>query len=274
MEKIKLASGHEIPMVGLGVFKAQNGQETEDSVKWALEAGYRHIDTAMIYGNEESVGKAIKESKVKREEIFITTKLWNEDIRQGSARQAIENSLKALQVDYIDLYLIHWPAKGFVNAWLEMEEFYKEGLVKSIGVSNFHKVHFDELLPKANIVPMVNQIESHPRLTNYDLINYCKDLNIEVQAWSPLGGGSTAKELLANDVLVSIGKKYNKSAAQVVIRWNIQRNVIVLPKSSNKDRIAQNIDVFDFELSKEDMKSIDNLNTNSRVGSHPENFNF
>ncbi len=274
MKNVKLKSGKEIPVVGLGVFKSASGLETENAVKWALEAGYRHIDTAKVYGNEESVGKAIKESGIKREEIFITTKLWNEDIRQGATRKAVENSLKALQVDYIDLYLIHWAAEGFVEAWLEMEKCYKEGLIKSIGVSNFHKVHFEELLPKASIVPMINQIESHPRLTNYELINYCKDLDIKVQAWSPLGGGATAKELLANDTLVSIGKKHNKSAAQVVIRWNIQRDVIVLPKSSNKDRIAQNIDVFDFELSLEDMKAIDDLNTNSRVGSHPENFNF
>ncbi len=274
MKNLKLASGYEIPMVGLGVFLAENGQETENAVKWALESGYRHIDTAKIYGNETAVGNAIKASGVKREDIFVTTKLWNEDIRQKNSAEAIKSSLKDLQLDYIDLYLIHWPADGFVEAWQQLENFYKQGLVRSIGVSNFHKVHLDALLPSCNIVPMVNQIESHPRLSNYELINYCKDKNIEIEAWSPLGGGSTAAELLLNDTLVSIGKKYNKSSAQVIVRWNVQRDVIVLPKSVHKERIAQNIDVFDFELSADDMKAIDGLNTNSRVGAHPENFDF
>ncbi len=274
MVNMKLKSGSEIPMVGLGVFLSEDGTETENAVTWALESGYRHIDTAKIYKNEKSVGNAIKASSTNREDIFITTKLWNEDIRQNNARKAITNSLKALQTDYIDLYLIHWPADGFVEAWLEMEKFYKEGLVKSIGVSNFHKVHFDALLPKCNIVPMVNQIESHPRLTNYELINYCKGLGMAIQAWSPLGGGRTAAELLANETLISIGKKYNKSTAQVIIRWNIQRDVIVLPKSVKKNRIAENIDVFDFELSTDDMKIIDSLNMDKRVGSDPENFAF
>ncbi len=274
MKNVKLKSGHEIPIIGLGVFKAVDGAETENAVKWAIESGYTHIDTAKIYRNEKSVGNAVKNSGVKRENLFITTKLWNEDIRQRNTEAALHESLKALQTDYIDLYLIHWAADGFVEAWLEMEKFYQQGLIKSIGVSNFHKVHFDALLPKCNIVPMINQIESHPRLTNYELINYCKDLGMEIQAWSPLGGGSTAAELLANDTLNSIGKKYGKSAAQVIIRWNVQRDVIVLPKSVHKERIAQNIDVFDFELSREDMDSIDALNKDARVGSHPETFTF
>ncbi len=274
MMKLKLSNGYEIPMVGLGVFLTPDGKDTENSVKWAIEAGYRHIDTAKIYGNEDSVGKALKDSGIKREDIFVTTKLWNEDIRQKNTRQAFEKSLKALQLDYLDLYLIHWAADGFVDAWLEIEKLYKEGLIKSIGVSNFHKVHFDALLPKAEIIPMINQIESHPRLSNYELINYCKNLGIAIQAWSPLGGGATAAELLANEVLIAIGKKYGKSSAQVIIRWNLQREVIVLPKSTHKDRIFQNYDVFDFELTDEDMKSINDLNTDSRVGSHPETFNF
>ncbi len=271
---LKFANGNSIPMVGLGVFLSEDGNETENAVKWALEAGYRHIDTAKIYGNEESVGKAMKESGVKREDIFLTTKLWNEDIRQGRNREAFYESLEKLGTDYIDLYLIHWPVEGRVEAWLEMEKLYKEGLIKNIGVSNFHKEHLDELLAKSSIVPCVNQIESHPRLTNCELIDYCKGLGIEVQAWSPLGGGTTAAELLKNETLVGIGEKYGKSAAQVIIRWNLQRNVIVLPKSVKKERIIQNFDVFNFELTNEDMEKIYALNTNSRVGADPMNFNF
>ncbi len=271
---LTLANGNSIPMVGLGVFLAENGAETENAVKWALEAGYRHIDTAKIYGNETAVGNAIKESGVKREDIFVTTKLWNEDIRQGKAREALLKSLEDLQLDYIDLYLLHWPVEGRVEAWFELEKLYNEGLIKNIGVSNFHKVHLDELLPKCTIVPHINQIESHPRLTNCELIDLCKENDIAVQVWSPLGGGKTAAELLANETLVNIGKKYGKTPAQVIIRWDLQRGVIVLPKSSHQDRIKQNFDVFDFELSAEDMATIFDMNTNTRVGADPENFDF
>ncbi len=271
---LKFANGNSIPMVGLGVFLSEDGQETENAVKWALEAGYRHIDTAKIYGNEKSVGKAMKESGVKREDIFLTTKLWNEDIRQGKAREACLKSLEDLGTDYIDLYLLHWPVEGRVEAWLELEKLYKEGLVKNIGVSNFTQAHLTELLEKATVVPCTNQIESHPKLTNTDLIDFCKARDISVEAWSPLGGGTTAAELLKNETLVAIGEKYGKSAAQVIIRWNLQRDVIVLPKSVNKERIIQNFDVFDFELSKEDMDAIFAMNTNSRVGADPDNFNF
>lgn len=267
-----LSNGVEIPMVGFGVFKTQSGDETVNAVKWALEAGYRHIDTAHIYGNEESVGKGMKESGVPREEIFLTTKLWNAYIREGKVRENFEESLKKLGTDYIDLYLIHWPADGRNEAWKVMEELYAEGKIRAIGVSNFHKYHYEELMQTAIIKPMVNQIESNPRFNNDELIKYCQSEGILVEAWSPLGGNGTS--MLTNETLVDIGAKYNKSAAQVVIRWNIQKDVVVLPKSANQGRIAQNYDVFDFELSKEDMDAITALNTNTRSGSDPDNFNF
>lgn len=274
MELLTFENGRKIPMVGLGVFKSENGMETENAVKWALDSGYTHIDTAMIYKNEQSVGKAIKESGKKREDLFITTKIWTDDIRSGNTRKALETSLKNLDMDYVDLYLIHWAVEGYEQTWKNLEKLYEEGLIKTIGVSNFHQVHFEKLLSNCNIVPFVNQIESHPKLANRELISYCQNKKIAIQAWSPLGGGRTAKEMLQSSVLIDIGKKYGKTPAQVIIRWNIQRNVIVLPKSVHQDRIIQNIDVFDFVLSSEDMEAIFAMDINARVGTNPENVPF
>lgn len=270
----QLANGNEIPMIGLGVFKSEEGSETVNAVRWAIESGYKHIDTAALYANEKSVGLGIKESGVDRSELFITTKLANPDTRAGKAREGFYTSLEKMGLDYIDLYLIHWPVDGRVEAWLEMEKLYKEGLIKNIGVSNFHKVHLDEFLKVTNIVPQINQIESHPKLQNTELIEYCRGLGIEMEAWSPLGGGKTATEMLQSPQLIELGAKYNKSPAQIIIRWNLQRGVVVLPKSVNKGRIAENINVFDFQLSEQDMEVMKGMNTNSRVGSDPENFNF
>lgn len=272
MNSLRLSNDVKIPVIGFGVFQTKSGEETENAVKWALEAGYRHIDTAKIYGNEESVGNAIKNSSVKREDIFLTTKLWNEDIRQGRAKEAFYESLERLQTDYVDLYLIHWPVEGFSEAWSVMEELYKEKKIRAIGVSNFHKHHFDELMKTATIKPMVNQIESNPLFNNQELIDYCQGENIIVEAWSPFGGnGST---MFSNETLVEIGNKYNKSAAQVITRYHLQRGIVTLPKSANESRIKANIDVFDFELSDEDMKRIHDLNENKRSGADPDNFNF
>lgn len=271
-KEIVLSNGLKIPEIGFGVYLSQDGQQTVDAVKWALEAGYRHIDTAYIYQNEESVGRAIRESGVPREEIFVTTKLWNSFIREGKVMDNFNESLRRLQLDYVDLYLIHWPAEGRNEAWGIMEDLYAQGKVKAIGVSNFQQHHYEELMQTAKIKPMINQIESNPTFTNDALIQFCQQEGIVVEAWSPLGGNGAA--LLANDTLVSIGKKYNKSAAQVVIRWNIQKGVVVLPKSVTKSRIEQNYDVYDFELSAEDMAAITALNTNVRTGGDPDNFNF
>jgi len=272
MKDIILSNGIKIPMIGLGVWKLYDN--TEMAVKYALENGYTHIDTAMIYENEESVGKAISESSVKREDIFLTTKLWNEDTRSANVENAFNDSLKKLGTDYIDLYLIHWPTEGFCNAWLVLEKLYKEGKIKSIGVSNFHKHHLDELYKVATIKPMVNQIESHPNLTNKELIDYCQKEGIQVEAWSPLGGTEKGAGLLESTVIENIGKRHKKSNAQIIIRWNVQRSVIVLPKSKTKSRITDNINVFDFTLTDEEMNTINGLNKDVRFGPDPDNFDF
>ena len=272
MNYITFSNGVKIPQLGLGVFKTPSGAATVDAVRWALEAGYRHIDTAKIYGNEESVGVGMKESSVPREEIFLTTKLWNEDIRRGRTREAFEESLARLGTDYLDLYLIHWPADGYEKAWGEMEKLYEEGKIRAIGVSNFHEHHLESLMKTARIRPMTDQIESHPYFTNQPLISRLQESGMPVQVWSPLGG--TGKSILADESLAMLAEKYGKSPAQVVIRWHIQRGVIVIPKSTHKERIEANIDVFDFELSQEDMALIDGLNRNIRSGSNPDTFNF
>jgi len=267
-----LNNGVSIPQLGLGVYKAPNGEQTENAVKWALEAGYRHIDTAMIYENEESVGNALKKSGVPREEIFLTSKLWNDDIRKGRTRQAFYESLERLRTDYLDLYLIHWPADGYAQAWAEMETLYAEGKIRAIGVSNFQIHHLKTLEKSAKVSPAINQIESHPYFHNQEVINYCREQNIAVQVYSPLGGADS--NILKDDVLRAIALQYGKTPAQIILRWHIQRGVIVFPKSVHHDRIVSNIDVFDFNLTDEDINVINSLNRNERVGPDPDNFQF
>lgn len=271
-KNIKLSNGETIPMVGFGVFQTESGIVTENAVVTALKAGYGHIDTAKIYANEESVGRGIKKSGVAREDIYLTTKLWNDDIRAGNAREALKASFSKLDVDYLDLYLIHWPAVGFEEAWLVLEEYYKAGKIKTIGVSNFHKHHLDELKRVATIMPMVNQIESNPYFNNFELVKYCQSLGIVVEAWSPLGG--TGSHIFENPTLIELGKKYGKDVAQIIIRWHLQNNIVALVKSVNDDRIKSNINVYDFELSKEDMDIINSLERNQRSGADPETFDF
>ena len=272
MNRIQLNDGAAIPQIGLGVFQTKEGTETCNAVKWALEAGYRHIDTAMIYGNEESVGRGMKESGIPREEIFLTTKLWNADIRAQRGREAFEESLERLGTDYVDLYLLHWPVEHFAEAWTVLEDLKMEGRIRSIGVSNFQPHHLEELEKIQRIAPAVNQIESHPYFNNQQVIDYCLEKNIQIEAWSPLGG--TGGNVLQDEKLAQIGAKYGKSPAQTVIRWDIQRGIIVLPKSTHQNRIIQNLDVFDFELSAEDMQAIADLNRNRRVGPDPEHVDF
>jgi diketogulonate reductase-like aldo/keto reductase len=272
MNYVQLNNGVKIPQLGLGVFQTPEGDQTRNAVKWALEAGYRHIDAAKIYGNEKSVGLGIRESGVARSDIFLTTKLWNEDIRRGRAKAAFEESLEALGTDYIDLYLIHWPADGYEQAWADMEELYASGRIRAIGVSNFHRHHLARLEKSAKVLPAVDQIESHPYLNNQALIDFCHGKGMAVEVWSPLGG--TGGNLMEDAALRELAAKYGKTPAQIILRWDIQRNVIVIPKSTHQERIISNQEIFDFELSEEDMALINSLNRNQRVGSDPDNFNF
>ncbi|MBS4199867.1 aldo/keto reductase [Bacillus sp. FJAT-49732] len=260
-----------MPWFGLGVWRVENGEEAVNAVKAAIKNGYRSIDTAAVYQNEEGVGQGIRESGVPREDIFVTSKVWNSDQGYESTLEAFEASLKRLGLDYLDLYLIHWPVKGkYKDTWRALEKIYKDGRVRAIGVSNFHVHHLEDLMQDAEIKPMVNQVEFHPRLTQLDLRSYCKEYGIQFEAWSPLMQGG----LLENEVLAEIGKKYNKTAAQVILRWDLQSGVVTIPKSVKEHRIIENADIFDFELSNEEMEKIDELNENKRVGADPDNFNF
>ncbi|WP_044088904.1 aldo/keto reductase [Bifidobacterium reuteri] len=269
---ITLNNGSVIPQVGLGVFQTPDGETTVNAVQTALETGYRHIDTAMIYRNETSVGEGIRRAGVPRDDFFLTTKLWNDDIRAHRGLDAFQESLDRLGLDYVDLYLIHWPADGWQQAWDDLQEIYASGRAKAIGVSNFQQHHIEELLNNSDVVPAVDQIESSPQFTNQELIDFLTTKGIHTETWSPLGG--TGGNLLGNPVLAEIGAKYGKSAAQVVIRWHIQRGVVVLPKSTHAERIKQNFDVFDFNLSPEDMDAITSLNTGHRNGADPDDFDF
>lgn len=269
---IMLNNGTVIPQVGLGVFQTPDGDTTVNAVQTALENGYRHIDTAMIYHNEASVGEGIRRAGVPRSDFFLTTKLWNDDIRARCGKDAFQESLDRLGVDYVDLYLIHWPADGWQQAWDDLQEIYASGRAKAIGVSNFQKHHIDELLTHSDVVPAVDQVESSPQFTNQELIDQLRAKGIHTEAWSPLGG--TGGNLLSNPVLAGIGAKYGKSAAQIVIRWHIQRGIVVLPKSTHAERIKQNFEVFDFNLSVDDMTAISAINTGKRNGADPDNFNF
>lgn len=271
-KSIKLNNGTSIPIVGFGVYQADSGAETINAVKCAIETGYRHIDTAMIYGNEASVGKGVRKSSVKREDLFITTKIWNGDIRNNNVKAAFEKSLDELNMDYVDLYLMHWPAKGYLEAWKGMEKLYASGRAKAIGVSNFQISHLEELMKIAKVTPAVNQIEAHPRLRNKEVIDFCHNEGIAVTAWSPLGANKN--NLMDNPDLIKIAKKYNKTTAQVILRWNIQRDVIVIPKSVHSERIISNLDIFDFELKTGDIEIINGLDEHKRVGPDPDNFDF
>jgi diketogulonate reductase-like aldo/keto reductase len=266
-DTVTLHNGVKMPWLGLGVFKVSEGEEVVESVKAAIRNGYISIDTAAIYKNEEGVGQAIRESGVPREELFITSKVWNSDQGYETTLQAFETSLNKLGLDYLDLYLIHWPGVDkYKDTWRALERLYKDGRVRAIGVSNFLIHHLEELMSDCEIKPMVNQVEFHPHLTQKELLAFCKKEGIQMEAWSPLKQGQLLNEL----VLVDIAHKYNKSVAQVILRWDLQHEVVTIPKSIKEHRIIENADIFDFELTQEDMDKIDALNQDSRAGSHPD----
>ena len=250
-----LSNGVKIPSIGFGTYKSGDYEETAKIIKNALNLGYKMIDTASFYNNEVGIGNGIKESDIDRKDIFIVTKLWNDDHGYDNTIEAFNKSLNNLQVDYIDLYLIHWPNKLNAETWRAFEHLYETGKVKAIGVCNFKVEHLEELKKTAKIMPMVNQVEIHPFSTKNNIINYCKDNNIKVVAWSPISRG----RVLSNELMIDLSQKYKKSIVQIVLRWHMQKGVIPIPKSSNENRIKENIDIFDFEISSEDMKAIDSL---------------
>ncbi|MGE7594608.1 aldo/keto reductase [Peribacillus frigoritolerans] len=270
-ETITLHNGVKMPQLGFGVFKVKNGNETVESVKKAVEVGYRAIDTAAIYENEEGVGQAIRECGVPREELFITSKVWNTEQGYDKTLKAFEDSLNRLGLEYLDLYLIHWPGKDkYLETWRALEKLYKDGKVKSIGVSNFHVHHLENLLANSEVKPVVNQIELHPLLTQVEIRDYCAKHEIKVESWSPLGRGNLLEEPTINH----IAKKHGKSPAQVLIRWHLQHDLVVIPKSITPSRIKENAQVFDFSLSLNEMNQIDALNKNERFGSNPDELLF
>ncbi|WP_339321288.1 aldo/keto reductase [Paenibacillus sp. FSL W8-0194] len=271
----KLANGVDMPWLGLGVFKVEEGADLIAAVKAAIKHGYRSIDTAAIYGNESGVGQAIrealKENGLAREELFVTSKVWNQDQGYDETLAAFDVSLSKLGLDVLDLYLIHWPVAGkYKDTWRALEKLYKDGRVRAIGVSNFHVHHLQDLLSAAEIKPMVDQVEFHPYLAQNELLAFTKEQGIQLEAWSPLMQG----ELLNQPVLQEIAAKHNKSVAQTILRWDLQKGVVTIPKSIKEHRIIENASIFDFELSPEDMEKIDALNQNRRVGPDPDNFDF
>ncbi len=274
MKYIELNNQTMMPILGLGTYKiGWTDVEVYNAIRSALDLGYRHIDTATLYKNEATIGKAIRDSGVARDELFVTTKVWGSDILSGEIEKAFDISMELLNIDYIDLYLVHWPVKNKVaDTWLEMEKIYATGKTKSIGVSNHLLHHLKEVLEVATIKPVANQVELHPYLANDELLAFCKENDIVCEAWSPLG--SSKVPILEESLLKTIGDKYGKSPAQVVLRWNIERGVVAIPKSSSAQRQAANIDIFNFELTANEVDKITALNRDYRTGAHPDEIEF
>jgi methylglyoxal/glyoxal reductase len=268
---VKLYNGVNMPYLGLGVFEAEEGTECIESVKYALEIGYRHIDTASMYMNEQSVGEGVRASGIPRKDVFVTSKVWNSQQGYQETMDAFHRSLEKLKFDYLDLYLIHWPVHGkCVDTWRAIEDLYHKKLIRAIGVSNFLEHHLENLIRDTEITPMVNQVEFHPYLTSPTLHEYCKKKNIQFQAWSPIMKGKVTDIPL----LIELGEKYKKTPVQITLRWDLQKGVVTIPKSVKRDRIKSNANIFDFELSDAEIKKIDALNKNERIGADPDNFDF
>ena len=270
---VKLNNGVNMPRLGLGVFKSPPGKETETAVREAIAAGYRSIDTASFYRNEESVGVAIRDAGVRRESLFITTKVWNSDQGYDKTRRAFDESVRLLATDYLDLYLVHWPVAGaYVETWRALVELHREKRIRAIGVSNFQIHHIQELAERSDVVPAVNQVELHPYLQQRKLREYCKEHEIVVEAWSPIAKGNVADD----PVLQTIGAAHGKTPVQVALRWGLQSEIVVIPKSIQPDRIRSNAQVFDFSLSDAEMRQIDRLDRedDGRLGPHPDHFDF
>lgn len=271
-DSIKLNNGSYIPSIGFGT-SLVTGDECVRIIKTAIQAGYKHIDTASAYKNEVEIGKAIKESGIDRKELFVTSKVWKDSMGYENTLKSFENTLKNLDLEYVDLFLVHWPKnnddKLNIDTWRALEKIYKEGKAKAIGVSNFLKHHLEIILNNCDIVPAVNQIEFHPGLIRKETIDFCKEKNIVLEAWAPLGKG----KMLSNETLLSIAEKYNKSVAQLCLKWCLQNEVIPLPKSENMERMKQNLDLFDFQISEEDMNVINSMEFFAGSDMHPDTFN-
>lgn len=264
MNNFKLNNNKNIPSIAFGTWKLKPNDETTEIIKQAIKCGYRHFDTASAYGNELYIGKAIKEIDIDRKDLFITGKLWNDDRGFENIVDACQKTIANLQCDYLDLYLIHWPAsKALYNDWKEInkqtwkafEYLYNQGLVKAIGVCNFKKHHLESLLESANIMPMVNQIEFHPGFMQEETVKFCQENNIIVEAWSPLGSG----KMLKNEQLINLAKKYNVSTARLIIKWCLQNNVLPIPKSKNEERMKENLEIDNFKITNLDMDEINNM---------------
>lgn len=264
-----LHNGVQMPWFGLGVYKVQDGDEVQSAIATALQQGYRSIDTAAFYENEEGVGIALKSTAIPRRDVFVTTKVWNTDQGYDETLRAFDSSYKKLGLDVVDLYLVHWPmGEKSKQTWKALERLYDEGLVRAIGVSNFLIHHLQDLMASANVVPMVNQVEFHPYLSQPELQRFCKEHKIQLEAWSPLMRG----KILTDPVVLDLAQQHGKTPAQVVLRWDLQHEVVTIPKSVHANRIIENADIFDFELSETDMGRLDSLDRSERVGPNPDDF--
>jgi methylglyoxal/glyoxal reductase len=268
---VKLNNGVEMPWVGLGVFQSEPGRTTEQAVRWALEIGYRHIDTAAYYNNEADVGKALRESGVPRESVFVTTKVWNADQGYESTLKAFDRSRAKLNMDTVDLYLVHWPVKGkYLDTWRALEKLYAEGKVRAIGVSNFLVHHLEDVVKSSSVRPAVNQVEFHPALMQKDILAYDSRMKIQPEAWAPLTRGRS----FGDPLIVSLARKYGRTPAQVILRWDLQIGVVTIPKSVHRERIEENSRIFDFVLEQADVDALSAKDTGTRIGPNPDTIDF